>query len=397
MRDHLKNAWKRIRNNKEFAFVLMLFFPDYLFYPCLFVSICILLKRLIAKEIKISSASSWTFFVFALLIFCVSTFYNNVFGMIGSVFVIYLILYGINMSAMMTPARYMKLQLLIATASIYSFIANCYDFRIPYISSYIQSLFSSYTGTYFVPEFTGFNTRIFSTFDNPNYYAFILMIVILVCFNQIQFQITFKNYRLACYYGFVLALNCIALNYTGTRTVIPALVIGMITIMVIQKKYNQIKVLGLIALGYLALILIRPDIAPRFHSIFNDFDTRLDIWRNAISFIKQAPWFGKGMFTYFYNAQLNGIDFEMHSHSLYLEPLLSFGLIGSLLLGGALVLDTLKFKKYASYLDTPLAASVIIATAAYGVFDIPIIGIQTSILFVAVMSLPLRKRDSVIT
>lgn len=292
----------------------------------------------------------------------------------------------------MTPARYMKMQFAIATCSIFSFLANFFDFRIPYISSTIQSMFSNYTGTYFVPEFTGFSTRIFSTFDNPNYYAFVLMIVILVCFNQIQFQITFKNYALATYYGAILIMNLIALQFTGTRTVVIALAFGMIVIMLIQKKYRQIKFICLGVLFLLFILFLRPDLAPRFQDISRDFETRYDIWGNAVRFIKANPFFGKGLFTYFHTANQVGIDPEMHSHSLFIEPLLSFGIVGTGLLCAAIATEVVKIRQNASYLDTPLALGVIAATLAYGILDIPILGIQTAILTIAVLCLPLRKR-----
>lgn len=388
----LQKLMKRIQRNKEYLFVIMIFLPDYLFFLAVTISAIVLLVRLIKGKIKINSPVSRILFIFGGYLALMALINRNWLGLVATLFVFFVILYWLNLSTFMTPARYMKLQFAIATCSIISFIFIFINYRIPYISSTLQNLFSSYTGVPYTPYFFGLQDRVFSTFDNANYYAFILMIVILVCFNQIQFQLTFRNRALTIYYSFILLLNLIALYLTDTRTVIVALAAGMIVIMIVQRKWRQLRILCLIALVITVAIIIYPNFMPRFSDLTLGFGIRNEIWNNALSIFYSNPFFGKGLFTYNLESKLLGLHAEMHAHSLYLEPLISFGLIGLSIFFSAFFIQFRKVRRFASYLDYPLAAALIVATLIYGVFDIPLLGLQTSLLFFAVLSLPLRKQ-----
>lgn len=392
----IKKTGTLLHKNKDYFFVIFIFFPDYLFYPALIVAVAILIKKVLTKEIPLNKPLTYLYLAFVVYVFIVALVNQNIMGLFPPLWLFILIMFGTYLRQIATPRRYMKIQQIIASCSIVSFAFNFFDYRIPYVSSVIQKAFSDFTGIAFNSGFVQYPERLFSTFDNPNYYAFVVLIVLLICFNQIQFQITLKNYKKTVFYALVFIINMIALSLTDTRTVYPALAVGLFTILIIQKRYTQLRVISAIAVGVVLFIIIKPDFMPRFHQLSQGFDIRTTIWEQAITFIKESPIFGHGFFSYHHLAKALGITLEIHAHSLYLEPLLSFGFIGSFILLLAILYDLSDVAERTSIYDRPLAISVIMATLCYGFFDIPFFGIHTSLLFVIILALPLRKDKSML-
>lgn len=57
-------------------------------------------------------------------------------------------------------------------------------------------------------------------------------------------------------------------------------------------------------------------------------DVRIQIWSCAIQGIKASPLLGQGPFTYMMILDKYNGHLTQHAHSVYLDPLLSFGIIG---------------------------------------------------------------------
>ena len=70
-----------------------------------------------------------------------------------------------------------------------------------------------------------------------------------------------------------------------------------------------------------------------FATIFQDFSKRSNIWETAVKGIQAHPLLGKGPLTYFHiYKQYHGHPTQ-HAHSIYLDPILSHGIIGVILAG----------------------------------------------------------------
>lgn len=362
-----------------FMLITLLFLPDYLFYPLLVAAGIFVMYEFI----RYHGYRKSFFWILFLYLAGVAIYNDNTRGLFAAVYLIVLVAYAFVINRRMNPRVYMEMQFYIAWASLFNFFFNFIQWR----PSWAASVLEPFRNVIDIanPSFYGVNNlRAFSTFDNANLYAFILMIVILVCFNQLQFQWTFKNYRSLAFYFGTLLINVYALLITGTRSIIPATLIGCITIVLVQRKWLQVKFLLLIGACFVLFILMNPDVFPRFMEL-SDGHIRLSIWETALNQIRKEPWLGKGLFTY--DLLFDNSD----AHNIFIESLLSFGIVGTSLMILYFSEKAVHFYKHAYYLDYPLALAVVIATITFGIFDIPLFAIQTSLLFVAVLCLPMRN------
>lgn len=371
--------------NILFALVLILFLPNFIMYPALIVAgVFVFTEMIIKRDFK--KTFVWVIALYALL---VSLHYNNYFGCVIVFMIVYLIAYVGAIQRRMTPRNYMKMQYYIVWSSLLNFLFNFIPIRPQWFQDIINNVMGlfdlGHLPVWQLPPYGESYLRAYSTFDNPNFYAFILLIVLLVCFNQIQFQLTFKNYRLFAYYSAAFVINFYALILTGTRAILPALGVGLVAILLMQRKWNQVKFLVGLGIVGILVILKHPELFPRFEQIAEHSTIRINIWDSAMTQIRNNPWFGSGPMSY-------AIWFDnTHAHNMYIESLLSMGIIGSALIGLFLIERGRYLYKYGYYLDYPLALSMLAALFVYAIFDFPFYYFQTSALFVAVFCLPDRR------
>ncbi|MCK7549779.1 O-antigen ligase family protein [Marinobacter koreensis] len=133
-------------------------------------------------------------------------------------------------------------------------------------------------------------------------------------------------------YSTGLTIYCIILILSLSRGTLLAIAVTAFSAgMIFQRK----KLITLIFLFIFLLLFAGNLISDNFilHSIFSGIYRGGDILsgRNAIysatlDFIAQKPWFGYGPGTF---KHLNVVDHFLHPHSMYLELVFSFGLLGS--------------------------------------------------------------------
>ncbi|MDE8039999.1 O-antigen ligase family protein [Erysipelothrix rhusiopathiae] len=374
-----------LSENVIFLMIMVLFLPDYLLYPAVIVAgIFVLYEWIRYKGYKWSLF--WILWAYLLI---VAVLNKNMQGIMGTMYLIILVAYAFVLNRRMSPKEYMKMQYYIVWCSLFNFFFNFIRWR-PFWYKSFMSLFDGVIQMGHLPFYGDGYFRAYSTFDNPNLYAFVLLIVLLVCFNQLQFQITFKNYRLGAFYAGAFIINLYAMFLTGTRSIIVALMFGLLTVILVQRKWTQFKVMILLGALLTLFILSRPDLFPRFMQIAEHSGIRLEIWDKAIHQILKEPWFGKGMFTY--ALLFDNID----AHNIFIESFLSFGICGTIILVSFLIGKLRDVYLNAYYLDYPLALGVLVATIMYGIFDIPLFAVQTSLLFVAVFCLPRRQPSQIL-
>lgn len=383
---NFKDIKQTLSKYELFILVFVLFLPEYLFYPSIIVVGLYVIYRFFQKKL-LKMSMVW---VLLLYIFAVTYFNHNTDGLVAGLYVIFLVMYGTYLHSIMSPHRYMQVQFYIVWSSLFNFFFNFINYK-PFFANSVMEVVKLVIPLEGLPPLGQGSFRAFSTFGNPNLYAFVLMIVLLVCFNQLQLQWTFKNYSLVLFYLGAFILNIYCLFLTGTRSILPALGIGLMTIVIVQRKWMQLKFILLLGTGTLIFILLKPSIFPRFFEVIEHSQIRLDIWERAISVIRKDPWWGKGLLGY-------GFMFTdaPDSHNIFFESLISFGIIGSTLLVGFFLERLNYLLKYASHLDYPLALAVLVSTIFYGIFDIPLFAIQPSLVFVLVMSVPLRNKYSTV-
>ncbi|WMJ23693.1 O-antigen ligase family protein [Paludicola sp. MB14-C6] len=228
--------------------------------------------------------------------------------------------------------------------------------------------------------FYGFSFRSTAGLLNANYYGTIIEFVVLLCVYRIIIGTKMPN----AYIGVIL-INILGLFLCDCQSSWLSIIAGVF-ILICFNKYKKYALLFLaIASIFVCIGIFVPGILPRWDRMPQTFSTRMNIWRTAIQGIKAHPLFGQGTLTYmFINKLYKGYD-TYHAHSLYLDPLLSYGIVGV----GLLITYLCNYFKALSYQVNKIRSLVfafVAAVCVHGITDISILWVQTGLLLLFIAS-----------
>lgn len=245
-----------------------------------------------------------------------------------------------------------------------------------------------------MPDITQFEVIIFnapqdrinSVYFNANYYAMMIEFFVCICVYKILRVQNYKaEWKKVTYYIAVIALNLFMLVLTACRTAWPTLAVMLLIMLILDRRYKACAVIFIGILGVFIYFIINPTKFPRFDNIISYFFTRTDIWDVAILNIKKHPLFGEGPMTYMHIYELYDGHPTQHAHSVYLDPLLCYGVVGITTLIPFIVS---KFKDiiklYKLKIDRPLIALIfgfIVIVLVHGTLDYTIFFVPTGMLF----------------
>ncbi len=229
--------------------------------------------------------------------------------------------------------------------------------------------------------------RISSVFSHPNYFGTMTGMVLIICAYKL---LTGQENK--WFYYIVGAANVAGMYLSKSMFVWIEVFIGIAVLLLVLKKY-RILTLWLCAavIGAACIFLLKMHIIPRLSDANDTLNIRLQIWDLAIREIKASPWFGHGFmsFSYLYHAAYHGNRIP-HSHSIYLDMLLNFGIVGSLMFLWYLVryyVTLLKSRfEDRNVVITGLILAVTSAALVHGVTDLTLLWIQTFPLFLLILS-----------
>lgn len=115
---------------------------------------------------------------------------------------------------------------------------------------------------------------------------------------------------------------------TGCRTAFVATAGAMLVFLIINKNYRICSLIGLLCIIGGIYFIFNPEQFPRIEKLVDNFTVRTKIWHAAIEGIKAHPLFGQGPMTYMMIFKQYGGHVTQHAHSVYLDPILSFGVVG---------------------------------------------------------------------
>ena len=152
-----------------------------------------------------------------------------------------------------------------------------------------------------------------------------------------------------------------------------------------EKKYYIL--VGTLVVAVVGVLLVKPDLFPRFDNLGPYFSRRLRIFNLAIENIKKHPLFGEGPLTY-YHVHLN---YEkpiktQHAHNIILDPLMSYGVVGvSLIL--PFFYERIKAVKNMTkgVFCKPLIIAFILTIFIHGSFDFTIYFVPTAFFFFIIL------------
>ncbi|HEV1802810.1 TPA: O-antigen ligase family protein [Streptococcus pneumoniae] len=232
------------------------------------------------------------------------------------------------------------------------------------------------------------------TFFNPNYYGIICCFCIMIAFYL--FTTTKLNWlKVFCVIaGFV---NLFGLNFTQNRTAFPAIIAGaIIYLFTTIKNWKAFWLsIGVFAIGL--SFLFSSDLGVRMGTLDSSMEERISIWDAGMALFKQNPFWGEGPLTYMNSYPRIHAPYHEHAHSLYIDTILSYGIVGTILLVLSsvapvrLMMDMSQESGKRPIIG--LYLSFLTVVAVHGIFDLALFWIQSGFIFLLVMcSIPLGHR-----
>ncbi len=228
--------------------------------------------------------------------------------------------------------------------------------------------------------------RTSSVFWNPNYYGYMLELFVILALYRFE-------KRHSPWFLVILFANLGSILLCDCRTAWAALGAALLFYAVHYKRnVKWVVITMLITVGLVIVILLVPMFTGRFAAnvIDYDVDKRSHIWGDAIHWIRRQPVFGYGMASYREICIRTGVKVRWHSHNIILNIMLDFGVAGlayfSCMIGRIIsVLNKPQFCVIYSQIRSMIMIAGL-ATLIHGVTDVPILGVQTSLALILIIS-----------
>ncbi len=234
--------------------------------------------------------------------------------------------------------------------------------------------------------------RCASLFGNPNEYSSVIAVAVLVAMHML-----FEKKGNRWFYIICIGFNLVGMLLCASLMGILELYFGLLALLIFRKKGRLLLAYGgLTALGGAALWLL-PKILPHLSVAGNSFDLRVRIWKLSVIMLEEAVLFGRGLLSYWkfspdYVGQDLGFKVRVttNAHNLLLDGLLSFGVIGTVLL--LIYLVKLLRPAIRRYLDgsggglSALTFAVLVGVAVHGVCDVTLLWPQVTVLLFLVFA-----------
>ena len=229
-------------------------------------------------------------------------------------------------------------------------------------------------------------------FFNPNYYGIICCFCIMIGFYLIS---TTKLRWLRIFSMIAIFANLFGLNFTQNRTAFPAIIFGAIIYLFTTIKNWRAFWLSIGVFGVGLAFLFSSDLGVRMGTLDSSMEERVSIWNAGMALFKQNPFWGEGPLTYMHSFPRIGAPYHEHAHSIYIDTILSYGVVGTVLLGIAsatpirMLIDMSQVPSKRPIVG--LYLSFLTVVAVHGIFDLALFWIQSAFIFLLVMcSLPLK-------
>ena len=229
-------------------------------------------------------------------------------------------------------------------------------------------------------------------FFNPNYYGIICCFCIMIGFYLIS---TTRLRWLRIFSMIAIFANLFGLNFTQNRTAFPAIIFGAVIYLFTTIKNWRAFWLSIGVFGVGLAFLFSSDLGVRMGTLDSSMEERVSIWNAGMALFKQNPFWGEGPLTYMHSFPRIGAPYHEHAHSIYIDTILSYGVVGTVLLG---IASTTPVRMLIDMSQVPskrpilgLYLSFLTVVAVHGIFDLALFWIQSSFVFLLVMcSLPLK-------
>lgn len=369
-----------------------MFLPFYITLIIHAIELIILLKRGELVEAYKNTKASYFILLFCALLAIVSLFYQNYLGILVTVGILMLGSFAVYYRQHISAESF---EFFMDTTLILSLVAA--------LVAIIQYFIILHRFNIDGFELIIFNTpknRVDSFYFNANYYAMMIEFWVGIAFYKILrlTQEEHVNFKKIGGYCIIILINLFTLVLSGCRTAWPAMLAGLAIMLLFAHFY---KLFGLIVAGGMAsagFLFTHKSYIPRASNITKYLGVRQKIWRAAIASIKDHPLFGEGPLTYMHIwKQYNGHNTQ-HAHNIFLDPPLSFGIVGILMILPYLIScikrTYITYKLHKNDTLVALIIGLIVMTYIHGLLDYTIFFIQTSFtLFMVISSFDIYREE----
>jgi O-antigen ligase len=368
----LKGKVENFLSNEKIVFIVTIsIFLPYIFTGIIIsmVAVHILLFKNKRNKVFIHKGSKilLCFFPLVILIPCI---YRNWLGVIVGFGLIIAMLIGLFLRSVMTAKLFEKVLSLICILSLTSVSAAL-------IQRFIIPIFNK----------DYYTIRVSAGFFYPNYYGVVISMVIIIC----AYKVITRQGNIWNYYA-IAAINVISMYLCGSMFVWVEVFLGVAVLLVILKEHRLLALwLFCAAAGVFTIFVLNINIIPRLADAEVTSRLRFQIWGLALEKVRTSPLFGHGPMSYLYSYQsfFHG-NIIPHVHNLYLDILMNFGLVGTVLLLWYFVKYYIAVIRACFVEKKTLINSLILAVSAatlvHGITDVTILWVQTLPLFLLVLA-----------
>ncbi|OXZ35681.1 O-antigen ligase family protein [Finegoldia magna] len=373
----MKSFYNRILDyTTDQKFILLtaiaMFMPFYIGIGVLIVDMFYFVYQNKFKEIFDKTNLSVFGLIFAVYSLVVSIVFNNTYGILATVGMFVLFVFVLFIRKNMTE-QFMEDCMII----IMLFASFCFLITLTQYSIILKN--NSFNYAQFMKYISENRTTVGTFFFNANYYAMVCSLVGIISAYKYFSTESFERF-----FSFVVGiLSVLTLLITDSRGAMFASFIAVfaLTIMMKKRKYT-IAIISLFALGFVGIVAAgRMDLIPRIDKIGFDMGLRKSIWISAIEAFKKNFVIGVGplgIHNIYATIRNRAI---VHSHNLYLDILVNFGLIGAGLLVPIICQLFKEIKSLYSKKYTKMIIAMIIMVMIHSMVDVTIFWTQTSFIF----------------
>ena len=308
---------------------------------------------------------------FTLLIFVVSVFKHNLYGIGVSIIIFEFAMFFMYYRSVINRKLFSRIINLYMIVSIFCFILT--------ILSVLYSKFSMDLKMYEFIEYMALHRPV-SSFFNTNYYATICEFIIIIA---MYYFLSNKNKNNRLYFLCVSTLAFIVLFLTANRTALPTILIATLVLSLTKNNKKVFVFLGIFTVVIVILMIFSNRIFPRYEFIGNSLGTRKEIWDNAIKLFKQTFLFGSGPMAY-QNATWVTHPAN-HAHNIALDVLINFGIVGILVIAPlfvGIVKQVYSIRKRNLF---RLIIALTVVVVLHGMLDVTILWHQTAYIYFSVL------------
>ena len=364
--------------------ILSIFLPFYLFVIIFFSYLLWLVYTGEMKGILKRLSQHPILLFFIAYSTAISLLPQNVMGVVASVSMLLFAIFFYYYQAQLTPKFFrLTLQGVLAFSVLAAAFAALEHFQIVKKFDY----------TFLSPRMQVWHqNRAEVAFFNPNYYGIICCFCIMIGFYLIS---TTRLRWLRIFSMIAIFANLFGLNFTQNRTAFPAIIFGAVIYLFTTIKNWRAFWLSIGVFGVGLAFLFSSDLGVRMGTLDSSMEERISIWNAGMALFKQNPFWGEGPLTYMHSFPRIGAPYHEHAHSIYIDTILSYGVVGTVLLGIAsatpirMLIDMSQVPSKRPIVG--LYLSFLTVVAVHGIFDLALFWIQSSFIFLLVMcSLPLK-------